>query len=176
MSDHCYGMCSYIPRLRGVQTVCCPVLSSAPRVCEYKTSIELLCMAATACYVIPYAPYFFSLILSFPQLHMHTADRVSAAKSKYPLHGRNNKLLHSTSRRRRVSPPRVAALHVCNMRTRRLSICFLNKILSPKKRKILQKRKKWERAIPGILGHAIERLLTMMLNLPAPVRWCRWRV
>lgn len=149
MSDHCYGMCSYIPRLRGVQTVCCPVLSSAPRVCEYKTSIELLCMAATACYVIPYAPYFFSLILSFPQLHMHTADRVSAAKSKYPLHGRNNKLLHSTSRRRRVSPPRVAALHVCNMRTRRLSICFLNKILSQKKRKILTEEKKMGACNPG---------------------------
>lgn len=149
MSDQCYGMCSYIPRLRGVQTVCCPVLSSAPRVCEYKTSIELLCMAATACNVILTLLIFSHLILSFPQLHMHTADRVSAAKSKYPLHGRNNKLLHSTSRRRRVSPPRVAALHVCNMRTRRLSICFLNKILFPKERKILTEEKKMGACNPG---------------------------
>lgn len=93
--------------------------------------------------------FFLSHPLSFPQLHMHTADRVSAAKSKYPLHGRNNKLLHSTSRRRRVSPPRVAALHVCNMRTRRLSICFLNKILSQKKRKILTEEKKMGACNPG---------------------------
>lgn len=148
MSDQCYGMCSYIPRLRGVQTVCCPVLSSAPRVCEYKTSIELLYMAATVRHSLR-SLFFLSHPLSFPQLHMHTADRVSAAKSKYPLHGRNNKLLHSTSRRRRVSPPRVAALHVCNMRTRRLSICFLNKILSQKKRKILTEEKKMGACNPG---------------------------